>query len=64
MRRFYKPSLWIPQHFLLTNPNLHHGLLIDDYYFWEGCTMAVNEYAAQKKWPIQQRGKICYITIP
>jgi hypothetical protein len=27
MRRFYKSSLWIPQHFLLTNPNLHHGLL-------------------------------------
>jgi divalent metal cation (Fe/Co/Zn/Cd) transporter len=27
MRRFYKPSLWIPQHFLLTHPNLHHGLL-------------------------------------
>ena len=27
MRRFYKPSLWIPQHFLLTNPNLHHGLV-------------------------------------
>ncbi len=27
MCRFYKPSLWIPQHFLLTNPNLHHGLL-------------------------------------
>jgi hypothetical protein len=27
MRRFYKPSLWIPQLFLLTNPNLHHGLL-------------------------------------
>ncbi len=27
MRRFYKPSLWIPQHFLVTNPNLHHGLL-------------------------------------
>src|ERR1019366_1972782 len=27
IRRFYKPSLWIPQHFLLTNPNLHHGLL-------------------------------------
>ena len=39
-------------------------ILIDDYYFWEGCTMAVNEYAAQKKWPIQQLGKICYITIP
>jgi integrase len=31
MRRFYKPSLWIPQHFLFTNPNLHHGLLrLDD----------------------------------
>jgi len=28
MRRFYKPSLWIPQPFLLTNPNLHHGLLV------------------------------------
>jgi hypothetical protein len=27
MGRFYKPSLWIPQHFLFTNPNLHHGLL-------------------------------------
>ena len=30
MRRFYKPSLWIPQHSLLTNPNLHHGLLTFD----------------------------------
>jgi hypothetical protein len=27
MRRFYKQSLWIPQNFLLTNPDLHHGLL-------------------------------------
>ena len=27
MRRFYKPILWIPQHFVVTNPNLHHGLL-------------------------------------
>jgi hypothetical protein len=27
MRRFYEPSLWIPQLFLLANPNLHHGLL-------------------------------------
>src|SRR5206468_784009 len=27
MPRFYKTSLWIPQHFLCTNPNLHHGLL-------------------------------------
>ena len=36
MRRFYKPSLCIPQHFLLTNPNLHHGLLwaIWTYMLW------------------------------
>ena len=33
MCRFYKPSLWIPQHFLFTNPNLHHGLLsLQDLY--------------------------------
>jgi hypothetical protein len=25
--RFYKQCLWIPQMFLLTNPDLHHGLL-------------------------------------
>jgi hypothetical protein len=31
MRRFYKPSLWIPQLFLLANPNLHHGLLATTY---------------------------------
>jgi hypothetical protein len=30
MRRFYEQSLWIPQKFLLTNLNLHHGLLITD----------------------------------
>jgi hypothetical protein len=29
MRRFYKQSLWIPQNFLLTNPDLHHGLLAE-----------------------------------
>jgi hypothetical protein len=27
MRAFYKQSLWILQNFLLTNPDLHHGLL-------------------------------------
>ena len=27
MRRFYEQSLWIPQKFLFTNPDLHHGLL-------------------------------------
>ena len=28
MRRFYKQALWILQHFLLTYPDLHHGLLV------------------------------------
>src|SRR6266496_1503484 len=27
MRRFYEQTLWIPQKFLLTNLDLHHGLL-------------------------------------
>jgi hypothetical protein len=27
MHGFYEQSLWIPQHFLITNPDLHHGLL-------------------------------------
>jgi hypothetical protein len=27
MRRSYEPSLWILQKFLLTNPDLHNGLL-------------------------------------
>ena len=27
MRRFYEQTLWILQKFLLTNPDLHHGLL-------------------------------------
>ena len=27
MRRFYKQTLWILQKVLLTNPDLHHGLL-------------------------------------
>ena len=27
MRRFYEQSLWIPQKFLFTNLDLHHGFL-------------------------------------
>jgi hypothetical protein len=27
IRRFYEQDLWIPQTFLPTNPDLHHGLL-------------------------------------
>jgi hypothetical protein len=28
MRRFYKQTLGIPQNLLLTNQDLHHGLLV------------------------------------
>src|SRR5439155_12426836 len=31
MLRFYEQSLWIPQKFLFTNPDLHHGLLGQSY---------------------------------
>ena len=31
MRRFYEQSLWIPQKFLFTNLDLHHGLLNMDW---------------------------------
>ena len=27
MPAFYEQTLWIPKDFLLTNPDLHHGLL-------------------------------------
>jgi hypothetical protein len=30
MPGFYEASPWIPQHFLFTNPNLHHGLFAFD----------------------------------
>ena len=46
MRRFYKPSLWIPQHFLLTNPNLHHGLLSTIWNWrWESTSSHCSENA-------------------
>src|ERR1035437_8855390 len=31
MRRFYEQTLWIPQNFPPTNPDLHHGLLAGDW---------------------------------
>jgi hypothetical protein len=39
-------------------------IIVDDYYTWEGCTVAVNEYAASHKWQIKQSqyGGICFIT--
>jgi predicted O-methyltransferase YrrM len=38
-------------------------VIVDDYYTWAGCARAVNEYAAEKSWPIRQfrRGGICYM---
>jgi O-methyltransferase len=41
------------------------GLIVfDDYYVWEGCTLAVNEYAAKHKMQIQQNHHgVCYIAV-
>jgi len=38
-------------------------IIVDDYYIWEGCTLAVNEYAAKHKWRIQQSryAGVCFI---
>jgi O-methyltransferase len=38
-------------------------IIVDDYYTWEGCTIAVNEYAAAHKWRIQQSryAGVCFI---
>lgn len=40
-------------------------VVVDDYYTWDGCTRAVNEYAAVRNWKIRQhtRGGICYILV-
>jgi O-methyltransferase len=38
-------------------------IIVDDYYVYQGCTRAVNEYAAAKSWMIRQYhvAGICYI---
>jgi O-methyltransferase len=38
-------------------------IIVDDYYSFEGCTRAVNEFAAARAWMIRQdpRGGICFI---
>jgi hypothetical protein len=38
-------------------------VIVDDYYMWEGCTIAVNEYAAAHKWRIRQSryAGVCYV---
>lgn len=39
-------------------------LIVDDYHTWDGCTLAVNEFAALKKWRIRQsRRGICFIVV-
>lgn len=39
-------------------------VIVDDYYTWEGCTLAVNEYATQHKWQIRQScDGICHVVI-
>jgi len=39
-------------------------IIIDDYYTWEGCTVAVNEFAARNKWRIRQSHHgVCYVVV-
>jgi O-methyltransferase len=39
-------------------------VLIDDYYYWQGCTRAVNEYAFTHDWQIKQsRNGVCFVEI-
>jgi len=39
-------------------------IVIDDYHDWEGCTLAVNEFAARYKWKIRQNHHgVCYIAM-
>ena len=41
-------------------------IIVDDYYVFEGCAHAVNEFAVERKWMIRQSrfGGVCYIVIP
>ena len=38
-------------------------ILVDDYYVFQGCCRAVNEYASTAAWKIRQhwRGGVCYV---
>lgn len=39
-------------------------IVIDDYYEYEGCRIAVNEFAARNKWPIRQNHHgVCYVIV-
>lgn len=46
------------------SPHIARGamIIVDDYHTWEGCTIAINEFAASKKWRIRQsRRGLCFI---
>jgi hypothetical protein len=40
-------------------------IIVDDYYTWEGCAQAVNEFAASRNWRIRQSAYAgcCYIIV-
>lgn len=40
-------------------------IIVDDYHTWEGCTVAVNEFAALRNWKICQSryAGICFIVV-
>lgn len=39
-------------------------IIVDDYYTWEGCALAVNEYAARNKWRVRQSARgVCYLIV-
>ena len=40
-------------------------ILVDDYYTWDGCAQAVNEFAVERKWKIRQSRihGVCYIAV-
>ena len=40
-------------------------IIVDDYYVWEGCTKAVNEYAARNNWQIRESryAEVCFIVV-
>lgn len=40
-------------------------IVVDDYYTWDGCTLAINECATQRGWRIRQfsLGNVCYVSV-
>lgn len=39
-------------------------IIVDDYHTWDGCTIAINEFAASRRWRIRQsRRGICFIIV-